>query len=1013
MAHATESDDNDDISGLHGGSQVDRVDETVDISEWLSTTLKSWLPDFSSKREEQREESEQRPERREKDDHFERFDVRNVLGTDHQSAQDPFASGPKVCPHSCVSSLCNFRRTLESWKKQLLAMHAALDASSAAISQRHCVYCDEDYHSHGPHQDCYTMHVAQEFWRTVLQFKRSHLESNDCPHISQQNAGRVTENDSGEQDEQCSLGHRHSCSSDYSGCSQHQNSPVSEDVHEAPCVHILLDDVDLLLKKLESLKQSSSPRKSSVDETDSLSNTKISEKSENYQGRPSLSCCHKSYLSNSPSANAQTNTRIQTNEKRPGDQSTLDEQGRSTASIISPSPSISLEEELPDLGDMTEDENCTDDENSGRFLEHEPARKESFHKVAKTCSATKTPVINQDVPMPQANSRQVSSHSKMCELSNRLMSLAEKLGDHGETDSSSMSESERSTGDQSNKKSEKNEHAASECPKNGSEANSAAKISLVKQRVQVPQARSLDVPLDPKFHELPNCPMCLAEKTGDLEEASGPEFNGKKVCAYHKSREKPTKLDNTPIESPHDSAEQISATKSRVNAEVPRPRTRSHDDELCARDKSSQKPKKLENALAACPRFDSEASLATSTLKNRNLQKLSRESSEGSSDSGQFHLQNRSKFSESDLASSKESSDSVLYERERRAADDQNGASLGELKDAPAKSQHGASSKREPPPNSQETTTPRAKSPQILSDSRLLQLLALSEQNAHAGEQRSVSKSEELAISRSRSLGKFALRYLDHIEQKLEANDLISLGPEVASPKPTHGGDPPKPMPRAILKDGPTTSHHGEIPTPRKRQTDTAATQKLSAANKTELNLWQQSPPGHVPAPSSDVSSANGVRFGHEAHEESQQVNSDANQQDPSGNSLAYQNEPSVITAFHDIISELNKLQSVQPAAKESQQESSDDQDEKSPRSVKFDPRFLSVRRSQSYTNSSPRHLNSPPLLPAVLSSSSCLSLTNSVEDIGDRDLTVTQAFDQLDKVVDDLLKLISIQNVG
>ena len=220
-------------------------------------------------------------------------------------------------------------------------------------------------------------------------------------------------------------------------------------------------------------------------------------------------------------------------------------------------------------------------------------------------------------------------------------------------------------------------------------------------------------------------------------------------------------------------------------------------------------------------------------------------------------------------------------------------------------------------------------------------------------------------------------------------------------------------MPRAILKDGPTTSHHGEIPTPRKRQTDTAATQKLSAANKTELNLWQQSPPGHVPAPSSDVSSANGVRFGHEAHEESQQVNSDANQQDPSGNSLAYQNEPSVITAFHDIISELNKLQSVQPAAKESQQESSDDQDEKSPRSVKFDPRFLSVRRSQSYTNSSPRHLNSPPLLPAVLSSSSCLSLTNSVEDIGDRDLTVTQAFDQLDKVVDDLLKLISIQNVG
>ena len=1015
------SDDDDDISGLHGGSQAEE-DETVDLSEWLSSTFKSWLPDFGSKREEKQKTSEQRPERRENSSHFERFDVRNILGTDHQIGQERFASEPKACPHSCVSSLCNFRRTLESWKKQLLAMHAALDASSAAISQRHCVYCDEDYHSRGPHQDCYTMHIAQEFWRTVLQFKRSHLESSECPYTGQHNSGRGSENDSGERDEQCSLGHRHSCSSDYSGCSQHQNSPVSEDVHEAPCVHVLLDDVDLLLKKLENLKQSSSPRKSKLSQTDSLSNTKMSEKVESYKGQPSLSCCHKNYLSDSPVSCGQSDARIPNKVTQHGDPPTLDERGRSTASMISPSPSISLAEELADLAELTGDEHCTDDEGSEKFLEHELARTEPVSSAAKASSTNETPVLNQDALLSGANSPQVSSHAKLCELSNRLKSLAKKLGDHVEADDCTVSENDHSTDVQSSETSQTDDHASTECPKNVSGASSATKTSLVKQGVLMPQARSLFVQPDSRLLELQSCPISLAEIPKDLEEPTVPIFSRKKICVHDQSSssEKPTKLDNVPIECPYSAADDNSARKSRVIEDVPIMRAMSHDDELCANDQSSQKPKELENALTECPRSDSEMISGTILpLKNEEFPEPSAGLSQASSDFIYFHLPNLPTSLADSWADLKESCESILNRKEH-CANNENSESPSprQLESGPQKIPQSTSSLTHSSPHNEETMIPRAKSPQVLSDTRLLQLLTLSELPALAGEQRCVSRSEELAISRTRSLGKFALRYLDHIEQKLEANDLLTLGLEMASPKPTQGGDPPKPMPRAILKGGPTTSQtqfSGETPTPRKRQTDTVASHSGSLKEqqfstvKEELKPWQNLPLRHVQALFSDDSNVDRAQFGHAWRSDTDQQDSRAPRGNPLGNSHTAQKEPSVIAAFQDIISELNKLQSGQPVARSRPPENAVDQGDKSARSVKFDT--SSLRRSHSYANACPRHMNSPPLQPAVLSSSSCLSLTTSGEDVCERDLTVTQAFDQLDKVVDDLLKLISIQN--
>lgn len=1043
-AHTSTSDD-DDVSGLHGGSHEEE-DETIDLSEWLSSTLKSWLPDFSNREEPSTgatsaaEQRAQCPESNSSD--FQRFDLRNVVAPDQQNSQRCFMSGTKACPHSCVSSLCNFRRTLESWKKELLAMHAALDVSSTVVSQKHCMYCDEDYQSQGIHQNCYTMHIAQEFWRTVLQFKRSHLESSDCPLTGQPNSGKGKE-DENEDEEQCSLGHRHSCSSDYSGCSQHQNSPV-DDVHEAPCVHVLLDDVDLLLKKLESLKQSSSLRKSPRGQTKSVSNTIMSERAEQGPDQPDLPCCHKSSTSDSPITCRNGSTGVATKESLHGDQTTTDEygsEGKSSASMISPSPSISLAGELGDLEELTEDERHTeDDDDSNGEVEEGACTPTDLVVTVET-----TRLSAKDVAMPRAKSPHVSSQSKVCEQSSRLIPAAEEeQGDNSEIDDSTEIEDEDRTGDQRSQKPKGNEYAPpTECPENASEVYSDIGISVVKQEVPRPQARSVHVPSDSRPLEMSSRPISLAEELENLEESTGLISNGHKHCAYDQSCQKPTKLERTPAaECTYSVADATSATKSpRMNQEVPIPQASSfqvlprsrllklssclsslaeersdleqltdsilNTDEHSVDDHSSHKPKEFENAPTEYPQFESEANSAReSPLKKQEHPMPSSRSSQVPSDSTHLQLPKCYISSANKLGYLEARTDAIRKGNEY-GADDQNSPNPRELESAPTEFQNIASSGTESPQKNQEILTPGARSSQVVSsDSTIPQLATVSEHPDKTTTQRFRSRSEELTMSKTRSLGKFALRYLDHIEQKIEADDLSSSIPETASAKPTHGGDSPKPMPRAVRKSGFTTlqrQFNEEDPTFNIKQIDT---------HTFPQDLQAQQP--------SDTSVDGGARFSY-GKQERGPCSTEGTQ--PHGSPVPTENvrtehggaEPVVIGTFHDIISQLSKLQLSHPVPAtddlgETDAPQVDQRDKSGTKSVKFDT--SAVRKSHSETNTCPRNMNSPPLQPAVLSTSSCLSLNTSGEDVraGDMDSGVTQAFDQLDKVVDDLLKLMNVQ---
>ncbi|KAK7116706.1 uro-adherence factor A-like [Littorina saxatilis] len=646
----SESDTTDDSTGLNDDSQTeDEKEEPQNFTQWLSSVLKSLLPAFQKKQAQSKKKSK-KPRKR--NDLFESFDVRNVL---NRQLHNMAAPDTKACPHSCVSSLCNFRRTLESWKKQLLAMHTALDASSAVLPEKPCIYCREDRPS-GSHHQCQTMQIAQVFWRTVLQFKRSHLEPSNCPHVSKPRSDTTTSTEPEAVDsEECALGHRHSCNSDYSGCIQQSNAPALEaNMNEAPCVHVLLEDVDTLLQRLENIKETYSGN-------ESQRKSKPGEGNADDRGRCS--------------------------------------EGKSTGSIISPSPSISLTEELGELEELADSildeyDQSSDDECSYKDFE-------------------------------------------------RVRQLPDDLSQGG--------------------------------------------------LVAKPASRNKE---------------------------------GEKV----------------PDHSANDTSSQESTTKEEEEEDPP----------------------------------PSIASAESSLTRVRELCK----SAEGSS------------------------------------------------------------------------------SP--------------------------VFMSEQLIISKTKMLGKFALRYLEHIEDKLDSDDLAleAPSPERESPKPSSGGDTPKPMPRTLLRENSGAQAHSK---------EVAATlqKKLSDA------LMSQFPSLPVTDSSSDKA------------EEAQHASSSADPErkrdetSPAGVSREVRREPSLVSAFRDIIADLDRLHAGKPVARH----------KTAGKNVKF--ALPCVQKSRSLTSASPTNMNSPPLRPAALSSSSCTSLTASREDLQQKnreDLSVNEAFDLLDKVVDELLQLMNAE---
>ena len=202
-----------------------------------------------------------------RNEEFDEFDIRNVFTREvvmENIKQEEYLSSlgqvsEDICSHSCELSLCNFRRTLVSSKTYLEGLcdevESAVNLPDSAVPKA-CPFCCDQSHAGNSHQLCHVTQLARVFWRTIMVFKRSFIEIKDCPLARSTVSGPVDSSVlSGMNSEKCPLSHLHVCKADFAGCVQPDK--VQD---ETPCIHVLMNDVESLLEKLETLSKTFKPK---------------------------------------------------------------------------------------------------------------------------------------------------------------------------------------------------------------------------------------------------------------------------------------------------------------------------------------------------------------------------------------------------------------------------------------------------------------------------------------------------------------------------------------------------------------------------------------------------------------------------------------------------------------------------------------------------------------------------------------------------------------------------------
>ncbi|KAL8616682.1 hypothetical protein ACOMHN_031664 [Nucella lapillus] len=229
--------------------------------------------------------------------------------------------------------------------------------------------------------------------------------------------------------------------------------------------------------------------------------------------------------------------------------------------------------------------------------------------------------------------------------------------------------------------------------------------------------------------------------------------------------------------------------------------------------------------------------------------------------------------------------------------------------------------------------------------------------------------SDTQAVNKTRNLGKCALQYLGHIENTLDNQAATSPSVSTSSTAPACDGDIPKPVRRNSLSRADSTS-----------QSDSS---KISQFSQITADSESEKPSSYGTAEGSVA----------ELFSESSQCATVKEQ--GVGSLLCGQKDSTLKTAFDSIIADLIQFQ--QNQCRDKIEKRPDTPLDKSPKNVKFSP--SSTQKTDSMTNVSSLGDISPPLHGLVPSDSS------SNEDCL-KDVNVTEAFDQLDKIVDELLHL-------
>lgn len=220
------------------------------------------------------------------------------------------------------------------------------------------------------------------------------------------------------------------------------------------------------------------------------------------------------------------------------------------------------------------------------------------------------------------------------------------------------------------------------------------------------------------------------------------------------------------------------------------------------------------------------------------------------------------------------------------------------------------------------------------------------------------SRAEQLFIGQTRVLGKFATRYLEHIENKLESKAATDIHSDQDESRFPAGRELPKSS-KGKLEQG-------------------TLNQELLSQEETVAGSLQGKLSNAL------VSQINGTGL--------------ENQNPTVGIELP--REPSLVAVFQDIIADLDRLNETRTIGKT--REASRSRPNRSVRSTAH-----RVRSMTCIIPSDGAH-ETHGLQTATVSSSSCLNLTTPERNPQANELSVADAFDQLDRVVDDLLELVS-----